>query len=157
MIETRNTNFNEVRYFTATILNIERNKITLSNGTEWNTDRLFIGVNLSEIIVVLDEIIDEGYFYFKDSKIGIRRVSEVFFGYSTGYLHNIKTLHNQGAVMELIDGSLWFVPLQNREMVNSWLTRTEVIITEDQKRIINPAKFEFIYTERLYTDLQKNQ
>lgn len=152
--EALNQNFREVRYFATSIRDIERNKITFANGTVWKTDRLFIGVNMSEVFVMLDEVRNRGYMYYRETRIGLTQLTGDFFQYEEGSTNFIKSFQNEGAVLELADGSLWIVPVSQREMINSWLLNTEIIINKNNKLIINPEKLEFISTVRLDTTIE---
>jgi hypothetical protein len=50
---------------------------------------------------------------------------------------------------------MWIVPLSKRERVKNWLLNTEIIISENEKFIINPKKMEFIETAKLETTIPK--
>ena len=154
--EAFNQNFRRVRFFVTSISNIERNKISFTNGTSWKTDRLFIGVNMSEVFVMLDETINRGWMYFKETQIGITQLEPDFFQYKEGSINFVKSFQNEGAVIELSDGSLWVVPVSQRELVSKWLVNTEIIVSDDNNYIINPEKMEFISTVRLETEIPKN-
>lgn len=151
--EAMNQNFREVRYFITSIRDIERYKITFANGTVWKTDRLFIGVNMSEVFVMLDEVRNRGWMYYRETKIGLTQLVGDFFQYEEGSTNFIKSFQNEGAVLELADGSLWIIPVSRREMAKNWLLNTEVVISKDNKFIINPEKLEFISTVRLDTTI----
>lgn len=152
--EAMNQNYREVRYFVTAIRDIERHKITFTNGTSWKTDRLFVGVNMSEVFVMLDEVRNRGWMYYRETKIGITQMFGDFFQYEEGSTNFIKSFQNDGAVLELADGSLWIIPVSQRELVKDWLLNTEIIVSKDKQFIINPEKLEFISTVRLDTKIE---
>lgn len=150
-----NQNFRRIRYFITSISNIERNIISFTNGTEWKTDRLFIGVNMSEVFVMLDETRNIGWMYFKETQIGISQTQPDFFQYKEGSINYIKSFQNEGAVLELADGSLWIVPVSQRDLVKKWLINAEIIVSDENNFLINPERMEFISTVRLDTEILK--
>ncbi len=151
--EAVNQNFRQVRYFATSIREIERNKITFANGTLWKTDRLFIGVNMSPVFVVLDETRNRGWMYFRETKIGITQITADFFKYEDGNTNFLKSFQNDGAVIELADGSLWIVPVSQREMISTWFLNTEIIVNDEGNVLINPEKMEYISSVRLDTSI----
>jgi hypothetical protein len=104
---------------------------------------------------MLDETRNIGWMYFKETQIGISQTQPDFFQYKEGSINYIKSFQNEGAVLELADGSLWIVPVSQRDLVKKWLINAEIIVSDENNFLINPERMEFISTVRLDTEILK--
>ncbi len=139
----------KVRYFSSTILNAERNIITLANQTVWETDRYATLVNMSPVFVVLDENINAGDLFAGNSKYGIHGgLSEDFF-YQYGYYQIMTKYDSVRHVITLLNNSEWEIPKEFSRFVQHWQNGSEVVITENEKFMINARRREKIPVRRI--------
>ncbi len=139
----------KVRYFSSTILNADRNVITLANQTVWSIDHLTTVVNLSPVFIVLDENINVGDMYIGNQKFRIHGgVAEDFF-FQYGYLQIMKDYDSTHYVITLFNNSKWEIPKPFSKFVKKWQNGSEVVITENENYIINARRREKVPTRRL--------
>jgi hypothetical protein len=156
-LHTHSSNIKNVRYTKTTIRNIDQQIVYLNDGTIWKSNRLLIAVNLADVFVMLEEYINQGDLYFEGTKIGITLADGNLINYKHGYLNSIKQILNDGEVIELIDGSLWAVDNVDKEKVKSWEFFPEVIISEYENFLINPANYEFCKVSFINSDKKITQ
>jgi hypothetical protein len=145
----------KVRYFSSTILSVDRTIVTLANQSVWEVDHLATIVNLSPVFVVLEENVNVGDMYIGNQKYRIHGgVTEDFF-YRFGYLQIMKSYDPKKHIITLLNDSKWEVPVEFAKFIESWEPGSEVIITEDENFIINARKQEKVPTRRIYAKRRK--
>ncbi len=150
--ETYKDMIREVRFFKATIHDVNRKVVTLANGSSWVTNRIIIAVNLTEVFFVLESLLDNGYMYLNGTKIRVSHNSlggTDDFRYQYGYLNFIKNFDKENGVVELSDGSLWIVYKDDEDEVSKWLSTREVIIPENERFMINPYKIKYVRVRKI--------
>ncbi len=138
-----------VRYFTSTILNADRDIITLQNNTVWQVDHLTTFANLSPVLVVLDENINVGDMYVGNQKYRIHGGMEEDFFYKNGYLQIMKDYDSTHYVIALLNNSKWEIPKAFSKAVKKWINGSEIVITEDEHFFINCRKQEKVPVRRI--------
>jgi len=131
-----------IRYFFSTIRSIDRQTVTLSDGSRWKTNRLMIAVNLAEVMVVLEESIPVGFLYINNTKYDIKLI-EGAFQVNYGYLDQLTKVDTSANTFSLSNGTYWATTKDNIKMINRWQSTPEVIISLDKTTIINPKKMEY--------------
>jgi hypothetical protein len=147
----------KVRYFSSTIINAERNVITLANQSVWEVDHLTTIVEMSPVLVVLEENINVGNMYVNNQKYGIRGgfTDDFFFKY--GYLQIFQNYDPKTKTITLINNSKWQIPAEFAPFVERWLPGSEVIITEDEHFMINARKREKTPVRRIFSDKTRSK
>lgn len=138
-----------IRYFSATIHNIENKYVTLADGNVWEANRLVIAVNLTEVFFVLEEALDVGYMYVSGTKLRVSRPGYGNFVWNYGTEAYYVETTNSNSVMNLSDGTTWIIALNEREKVLNWSPGDDVVITNDRDVIINPRNLEYIRVKEL--------
>jgi len=131
-----------VRYFFNTIRNIDKRIVTLSDGSIWKANRYLVAVNLSEVMIVLEESVPSGYLYINNSKYDISLVSGAF-KVNYGYLDQLTKVDTSENTFFLSNGTHWLTTKKNIAMINKWQSTPEVIISLDKTTIISPRKMQF--------------
>lgn len=131
-----------VRYFFSSIRNIDKKIVTLSDGTMWKTNRFLIAVNLSDVMVVLEESVPAGYLYINNSKYNVSLL-EGSFKINYGYLDQLTRVDTSENTFSLSNGTGWLTTAENIRMINEWQSIPEVVVSLDKTTIINPRKMEF--------------
>lgn len=133
--------YNEVRFTRGIIHSVNRDIVTLSDGTVWKTDRILTTVNMSPVFLVIRETLDEGFLYVDGFKYRLNMAIpdiERIQVYSFGYLDLIKELEKNKAAITLFQGEKFYVRPQDIPEIESWGAGPEIILNEDRNFIINP-------------------
>ncbi len=138
-----------VRYFTSTILNTDRDIITLQNNSVWQVDHLTTFANLSPVFIVLDENINVGDMYVGNQKYRIHGGIDGDFFYKNGYLQIMSNYDSTSHIITLLNGSKWEIPKAFSKVVQSWENGSEIVITEDEHFFINCRKREKVPVRRM--------
>ncbi len=131
-----------VRYFASTILNAERDIISLQNNTVWQVDHLTTFANLSPVFVVLDENVNVGDLYVGNQKYRIHGGFDSDFFYKNGYLQIMKDYDSTRFVITLLNNTEWEIPKIFSNVVKKWINGSEIVITENENFFINCRKQE---------------
>ncbi len=133
--------YNEVRFTRGIIHSVDRNIVSLSDGSVWKVDRIITAVNMSPVMLVVRETLDEGFLYVDGIKyrliLSIPDIERISF-YSLGYLDLIQKLEKKKSAITLFQGSKFYVRPQDIPVIESWGAGPEVIINADRNYLINP-------------------
>ncbi len=126
------SNFNnyleEVRYSFGTIHNINKNIVTLTDGSTFKLNRFLIAVNMSPVVIILPSYTDEtfasydyGYMFVDGTRYQITNYASMqvnFFRY--GYYEYAENIAPQKGIIKLTDGSKWLVKKDFLPELNRW-------------------------------------
>lgn len=146
---TYKQNIREIKYFQSTIHNIDRNIITLVDGTKWKTYRFVIAVNMTEVFIVVN-FLGNGSAYINGTKYSISHIGGgEGFRYFYGYLNTLRSIDKNNNVIFLSDGTQWQIMNSGDIDISKWLLAPDVIISENENYLINPYKIELIRVKRI--------
>lgn len=139
--------YNEVRFTKGIIHTIDRYTVTLSDGSIWKTRRLITAVNMSPVMLVVRESLDEGFLYVDGFKyrliLSMTNFDRVSY-YSFGYLDLLQSLEKEKSVIGLFQGTKFYVRPEDIPKIESWGAGPEVILNSGRNYLINPKSMEGI-------------
>ncbi len=148
-------NLREVKYFQSRIHNIERNIVTLSDGTKWKTNRFVVSVNMTEVFFVVN-FLGYGDAYINGTKYSVsHKDGPEGFRYFTGYLNSLKTIDINNRIIELSDKTKWLIIDTGGIDIKQLVSASDLIISEDESIMINPYKIKAIKVKKISNELQK--
>ncbi len=139
--------YNEVYFNRGIIHSVDRDVVSLSDGSVWKVDRILTAVNMSPAMVVIRQSLDEGFMYIDGVKyriiMQIPDIERISF-YPEGSLDLLQSIEKGKSAITLFGGAKFYIRPQDIPMLESWGAGPDVIITEERNTIINPRTFESI-------------
>lgn len=153
--EITNYRSKEVRFFKATIGEVYRQTITLTDHSVWRAGRIVIAANLSNTFFVVDDALETGTIYLNNVKMKAAHVSGEYV-YNLGYLNYLKNINDDGSQFEMSDGSIWGVAgKENFSKLIEWYATKDIVLTRDEDAIINPYTIDYIPVFAISKDYKK--
>ena len=146
--QTLNLLFPEVHYAASRLMTVDENTFTITGGSRWIANRLVIAVNMSEVIIVVDDLNISGVAYFNGFEMNVRHGGGEFF-YNTGKFTSVIDIDTARSYIMLADSSLWKVASESRETVSNWLPPFNIILTESETAVINLHRLESAVIRKL--------
>lgn len=135
----------DVRYISGHIKNVDDNLITLTNNLAFKANQHVTAISMTPAVFVLEKDRPEGFVYIKGRKIDVTLMkksggqfvvpasTQDYFNYTQGTLHQINSLSEKGAMIELDNNHKWFLTDKNENgMIKNWEVGDWVIITKPQ-------------------------
>lgn len=139
--------YNQVRYTKGIIHSVDRDIVTLSDGSVWKTNRILTAVNMSPVMLVIRETLDEGFLYVDGFKyrlfMQMPDVERISF-YNIGFLDLVQNLDKKKAVITLFSNSKFYVRPEDIPKIEEWGAGPEVIISSERTFLINPRTLESV-------------
>ena len=136
----------EVRYISGIIHDVNRNVVTLADGSTWRLNRFLVTTNMSNALVVLFEDRLPGFMYVNGVKyfmepqsigIDIDTHADYLSKKNLGYLTNIKSIDMNVGTITLFGGTEWRISGYYQDVVKDWEAGSEIIISDDLNWAIN--------------------
>ncbi len=139
-----------VTYITGLIHNVDRNVVTLSDGSVWILNRFLVTSNMSEVLIVLYDDNLQGFMYVNGNKFYLKprkRTDDIYTNTGSlsrrtrGYLSIIKNIDMNVGTITLFGDTEWRISGYYQDVVKNWRAGTDVIITYDLSWAINLPTF----------------
>ena len=158
------SNFNngvkEVYYFRSLVHKVNKNIVTLSDGSVWRLNRFLITVNLAPVYVVLPRTLEQGYMFINGMSYRILGTDSPDFimpsFYHTGYYELIGSIDTAHGIVKLFDGSEWAVNPKDSTELKQWDVNSEVVISQAKNEMINLRQDSKIRVRLLPPQIKKN-
>ncbi len=152
-----NNYLEEVRYSTGTIHNIDRNYVTLADGSVFKLRRFLIAVNMSPVIIVLPSYSDEsfssydfGYMFVDGSRYEITNYSSIqanFFRY--GFYEYAEDIDYKTGIISVTDGTKWKVEPEYLAQLKEWTKGTDILVDGNNHLIFNLRKISKVEANKI--------
>ncbi len=155
-----NNGIKEVYYFRGLVHNVDKNVVTLSDGSVWRLNRFLITVNLTPVYVVLPRTLEPGYLFINGMSYRILGADSPDFimpsFYHTGYYELIGSIDTVHGIVKLLDNSEWAVNPKDSTELKQWNANSEVVISQAKNEMINLRQDSKIRVRFLPTRIKKN-
>jgi len=163
------SNFNnylqEVRYSLGTIHNIDRNIVTLTDGSQFKLRRFLIAVNMSPVILILPSYSDEsfssydyGYMFIDGTRYEIVDFSSVQFNFFRyGFYEYAEDINYKKGIISVTDGSKWQVLKKYFSELKLWVKGVDILLDKDNQLIFNLRKLTHVEAVKITTKKKKNK
>ncbi len=132
----------EIRYVSGIIHSVDRNVVTLADGSTWRLNRFLVTSNLSNVIIVLFEDRLPGFMYVNGQKyflepqsqnigIDIDTNADYLTKKSLGYLTIIKSIDMSIGTITLFGETEWRISGYYQNIVKDWQPGSDIIISDD--------------------------
>ena len=129
-------NWTPIQYMSSSIWDIEGSVISLLGGGDWRVQNSSLILPIADATIVLEVGQRCGILVSGISRTSACHLSGAL-TFSSGYLTHVVAEYQDGAVLQMSDGSLWEVPRYDQYDTGWWLPPYQVIITADELYMIN--------------------
>ena len=152
-----------VAFFQDTVSEIDGRVVEFLGGSIWLMEREIVALPLDDGIIItpgpapeydeknigayMESLPNHGILTYQGNTVSVSLVEGIFI-LQNGFLAQVIASHEEGAVLEMTDGSFWSVPDYDQYDSGWWLPPYPVLIYENEMYLVNLKKGKKIWINR---------
>lgn len=136
-----------VSYIDGTVYQSSDNSFSLLSGSKWAKSSMNYLLTTSDIFIIVTDEKGNGIAYSDGSEFAVKYLSGSTYT-KNGRLNLVTKSYSNGAVLKMVDGSLWEIDSYDQYDTGYWLPPYHVIITNNELYLINFKKGKKIWASK---------